>query len=132
MKIAATAFGLFVLAATPTLADPTGIYDVEGMNADGRSTYRGTVEVVRTGETYGVYWTIGDQTFIGTGIGARFLDGRIEMGPATRDDTGLSVGYVSDSNFGIAMYFEQPDGVWKGVWTYGGSESVAGEIWVRR
>jgi hypothetical protein len=131
MKLAA-AFGLTVLATTAALADPTGFYDVEGINAGGGSGYRGTVEVARTGETYSVQWTIGGQTFVGTGIGARFLDGRIEMGPATPDDEGLSVGYASDSNFGIAMYFEQPDGTWKGVWTFGGSDSVAGEIWTRR
>lgn len=29
------------------------------------------------------------------------------------------------------MYFEQPDGSWQGVWTYGGSEKVASEIWTR-
>ncbi|WP_261323201.1 hypothetical protein [Rhizobium leguminosarum] len=44
------------------------------------------------------------------------------MGPASDEHTAISVGYVSKENFGIAMYFEQPDGSWQGVWTYGGSE----------
>jgi hypothetical protein len=31
-------------------ADPVGTYDVEGSDPGGRATYRGTVEVARTGE----------------------------------------------------------------------------------
>ena len=121
------------LAAMPVaaLADPTGTYAVNGNNAAGNSEYSGTVEVVRTGQTYIVYWKIGGKEFIGTGIGAQLLESSILMGPATENDRGLSIGYVSEENFGIAMFFEQEDGSWQGVWTYGGGETVASETWTR-
>ncbi|WP_407767738.1 hypothetical protein [Rhizobium sp.] len=112
------------------LADPTGSYKVAGTSEDG-SEYRGTVKVLRNGETYIVDWMIGKNESIGTGLGAKFSGDRFEMGPASDEDTAISVGYVSKENFGIAMYFEQPDGSWQGVWTYGGSEKVSSEIWTR-
>lgn len=123
--------GLTLMPAA-ALADPTGTYTVEGNNAAGNGAYQGTVEVVRTGQTYAVYWKIAGQEFVGTGIGAQLLEDSIKMGPATDNDRGLSIGYVSEQNFGIAMFFEQEDGTWQGVWTYGGGEAVAGETWTRQ
>jgi|HubBroStandDraft_2_1064218.scaffolds.fasta_scaffold2415682_1 hypothetical protein len=43
-----------LVAPTLALADPTGTYNVVGHNADDGSTYKGTVEVSRTGATYKV------------------------------------------------------------------------------
>ncbi|MGO7863040.1 hypothetical protein ACC676_15735 [Rhizobium ruizarguesonis] len=120
----------FVLLPAIALADPTGSYKVAGTSEDG-SKYQGTVKVLLNGETYIVDWMIGKNESIGTGLGAKFSGDRFEMGPASDEDTAISVGYVSKENFGIAMYFEQPDGSWQGVWTYGGSEKVASEIWTR-
>lgn len=133
MKLFALAL-VAAIAVLPVaaLADPTGTYAVNGNNAAGDSQYSGTVEVVRTGETYVIYWNIGGKEFIGTGIGAQLLEDSIKMGPATENDRGLSIGYVSEENFGIAMFFEQADGTWQGVWTYGGGEKVAGETWTRQ
>jgi len=34
------------------MADPVGLYEVKGTNADTGSEYTGTVEVTRTGATY--------------------------------------------------------------------------------
>ncbi|MBO9097143.1 MULTISPECIES: hypothetical protein [Rhizobium] len=121
-----------ILLALPALAlaDPTGTFDVTG-SGDG-SAYSGTVKVSRTGGTYDVQWTIAGEKFVGTGIGAKFTGDRFEMGPASSDDTAISVGYASKNNFGIAMYFEQPDGTWQGVWTYGGAKKVNMETWTRR
>ncbi|MBY5445152.1 hypothetical protein HFO93_17030 [Rhizobium leguminosarum] len=120
----------FVLLPAIVLADPTGSYKVAGTSEDG-SEYQGTVKVLRNGETYIVDWMIGKNESIGTGLGAKFSGDRFEMGPASDEDTAISVGYVSKENFGIAMYFEQADGSWQGVWTYGGSEKVSSEIWTR-
>ncbi|MFW8645154.1 hypothetical protein ACOJBO_33815 [Rhizobium beringeri] len=86
------------------LADPTGSYKVAGTSEDG-SKYQGTVKVLRNGETYIVDWMIGKNESIGTGLGAKFSGDRFEMGPASDEDTAISVGYVSKENFGIAMYF---------------------------
>ncbi|NKN36477.1 hypothetical protein HFC70_08925 [Agrobacterium sp. a22-2] len=120
-----------ILAPAAALADPTGTFKVTGSNEDATEEYTGTVKVVRTGQTYAVYWEIAGDEFVGTGLGAKFIGDRFEMGPASDDDTAISVGYVSKENFGIAMYFEQPDGSWQGVWTYGGSEKVISENWTR-
>lgn len=118
--------GLFAL---PAAADPTGAFSVEGKNADG-SVYSGVAEVRRAGETYQVVWTIAGDRFDGTGLGAKVVDGTFLVGPADPGDTALAVGYISGpSAFGMAMYFQQPDGSWSGVWTYGGSDEVATEVW---
>lgn len=122
----------FIFAAATAFAAPTGTFDVVGTNPDGNGEYRGTVTVTRTGETYSVVWDVQGTRFVGTGLGAIIRDGQITVGPAQKADTGISVAYVSDSSFGIALYFEQDDGTWKGVWTYGGSERVASENWYRR
>ena len=54
----------------------------------------------------------------------------IESGRATADDTGISVGYVSKDSYGIAVYYEQSNGSWEGVWSYGGSKGVTNETWL--
>ena len=114
MRIRSLATALLLLA-TPALAwaDPTG-----------------TVKVIRKGETYSVAWDIGGQQFVGTGLGAKFIGNRFQMGPASPDDTAISVGYISGDTFGMAMYFQQPDGTWQGVWTYAGSDKASSENWL--
>lgn len=124
------AIWLFFASTALAFADPTGTYQVQGRNADG-SQYDGTVRVERTGETYAVNWNIGGTEFIGTGLGAKFVGDRFQMGPASPDDTALSVGYISGKVFGMAMYFQQPDGRWQGIWTYGGSDKASYEDWVK-
>jgi hypothetical protein len=120
-----------LLAAVPCLAmaDPTGSYEVRGINPDTNKEYVGTVDVDRKGETYVVSWTIGGTKFVGTGLGAKFVGDRFQMGPASPDDTAISVGYISGNTFGMAMYFQQPDGHWQGVWTYAGSDRASPENW---
>ena len=131
MKLKSIALSCLILAA-PALAwaDPTGSYAVKGLNPDNGKEYTGTVDVVRNGETYSVTWSIAGTTFVGTGLGAKFVGERFQMGPASPDDTAISVGYVSGKSFGMAMYFQQPDGTWQGVWTYGGSDKAAPENWI--
>ncbi|MBZ0164796.1 MAG: hypothetical protein K8H74_19040 [Notoacmeibacter sp.] len=133
MRIMASAFLAFsVLSGSAAYADPTGTFDVVGTNPDTGKQYRGTVSVARTGETYAVVWNIGGSEFIGTGLGAKFVGNRFVLGAASPDDTAISVGYVSETTFGMAMYFEQDDGHWEGAWTYGGSQTAAPEDWYPR
>jgi len=131
MHIRSIAAACLMLAA-PALAwaDPTGTYQVQGVNPDNNQQYTGTVKVVRNGETYNVAWNIGGQQYVGTGLGAKFIGNRFQMGPASADDTAISVGYVSGNTFGMAMYFQQPDGTWQGVWTYSGSNKASAENWL--
>jgi hypothetical protein len=124
------------LGLTPVAAcaDPSGSFNVVGDNPETGQQYSGTVTVTRTGETYSVVWSIAGVQSIGSGLGARFIaNNRFRVGPANRDDVALSVGYLSsDDSFGIAMYFEQPDRSWKGVWTYKGSQKAISETWTRQ
>ncbi|CAN7317962.1 hypothetical protein [Rhizobium sp. LjRoot254] len=112
------------------VADPTGTFQVLGKNPNGQE-YKGVVKVARTGETYSVAWNVGGTEFIGTDLGAKFVGDRFQMGPASPDDTAISVGYISGQSFGMAMYFQQPDGTWQGIWTYGGSDKASLENWVK-
>ncbi|KQS86655.1 MULTISPECIES: hypothetical protein [unclassified Rhizobium] len=128
-----TAAVLLALTPMAAMADPVGIYDVVGTNPDNGGEYKGTAEVKRTGDTYSVTWSIGGSDFVGTGLGAKFVsETRFETGLATPDDIAISVGYVANNTFGVAMYFEQPDGQWEGVWTYGGSTKATTEKWFRK
>ena len=121
-----------MLMASAAAADPTGNYNVVGVNPDSGREYRGQVSVTRTGETYRVVWNIGGTQYIGTGLGALVKDGRYTVGPAHPSDTSISIGYVSGRSFGQAFYFEQKDGSWQGVWTYGGSNKISSENWFPR
>lgn len=132
MRLSAIISAFLLLAAPPlALADPSGTYSVVGRNADDGSTYKGTVEVSRVGATYKVVWVIDGEKSIGTGIGSHFEDGgdTYATGPASDKDSGLAVGYVNKDSYGIAIYYRQADGSWKGVWTYGGSQHITSEVW---
>lgn len=128
-----SSFAIVTLAcALPAtaLADPAGKYEVRGINPDTSEEYRGTVSVVRTDETYKVEWKIAGQDLTGTGVGIRIIDGRPVLGPASADDTGMSVAYGSDGSYGTVVYFEQTDGTWHGIWAYGGWTRISTEEWI--
>jgi hypothetical protein len=133
MRAFALVISACALIAAPTLAfaDPTGTYNVVGRNADNGSTYKGTVEVSRTGATYKVVWVIAGKQSVGTGIGTHLEnDGKtIVSGPATDRDVGVSVGYINKDIYGVGTYYHQADGTWSGVWTYGGARNVTVETW---
>ncbi len=132
---ASVAISACALIAAPSiaLADLSGTYNVVGRNADNGSSYKGTVEVSRTGATYKVVWVIGGKQSIGTGLGSHFENAdTIVTGPASDEDAALSVGYLNKDSFGIATYYLQPDGSWSGVWTYGGSQHITSETWTRQ
>ena len=131
MRVSAMIAACALIAAPSlALADLSGTYNVVGRNADNGSTYKGTVEVSRTGATYKVVWVIGGKQSVGTGLGSHFENGNtIVTGPASDEDAALSVGYLNKNSFGIATYYLQPDGSWSGVWTYGGSQHITSETW---
>jgi hypothetical protein len=97
-------------------ADPVGTYRVEGSNPGGGSSYSGTVTVERTGDTYRVIWVIGNDRFVGTGIGNR---------------ENLSVSYRSSNLNGLAVYTED-GGNWTGVWAITDGRQIGREVWKRR
>jgi hypothetical protein len=113
---------LFVVAAllwsvaTAFAADPVGSYRVEGTNPGGGSSYSGTVNVEKTGQTYRVIWVVGGIRYVGTGIG---------------DKDFLAVSYKSGSDSGLALYGSD-DGNWTGVWAFSGARTMGTEIWKRR
>jgi hypothetical protein len=113
----ATAVAAVTLSAAVALADPVGSYRVNGNNPGGGGGYSGSVNVQRTGQTYRVTWDIGNQTFVGTGIGSRDF---------------LAVSYRSGSQTGLALYAQQSDGTWEGVWTYAEGRQIGAEKWTPR
>jgi len=125
--------GLFLFGASVAHAGPVGTFDVSGSNPGGNSGgYSGSVKITRTGNTYKVVWQVGNSQFIGTGIGASNVKGMVTFGQAAENDTAITVSYVSDNSFGLALFVEQPNGQWQGIWTYGGSETIGTENWTRR
>src|SRR4051812_49504818 len=107
-KLAALVAALVLGSTLAFAGDPAGRYSVEGSNPGSKDRYAGTVTVERTGATFRVTWDIGNQTFVGTGIGS---------------DTGLAVAYRSGGQTGIAMYGANGDN-WEGVWTYTGGQDI--------
>lgn len=103
-------------AALAFAADPVGRYLVSGTNPGDGSPYSGTVQVARTGDTYQVVWAIGNERYVGTGIG---------------NHEGLAVSYRSGNATGLALYGAE-DGNWQGVWAYAGSRQLGTEVWKRR
>jgi hypothetical protein len=91
------------------LADPVGIYTLEGTNPGGQGKYTGDVAVVKTGETYKVVWHVGGATYVGTGIG---------------DKDFIAVSYKSGDDSGVALYGREADGSWSGVWAYAGAKQI--------
>jgi hypothetical protein len=106
----------FVADSSAWAGDPAGSYNVTGSNPGGRGGYSGTVTVERTGDTFRVTWDIGNQTYVGTGIGS---------------EKGIAVTYRSGNQTGLAIYGANGEN-WEGVWTYTGGREVGGEAWTRR
>lgn len=119
----------FITTISNAFADPTGIYNVEGVNPGNGPAYEGSVAVEKNGATYVVVWNVGGEEYIGTAIGAANVNGTITFGDASQNDTALTVSYVSGDSFGLALFAEQENGQWKGIWTYGGSDSIGSETW---
>ncbi|EAU42658.1 hypothetical protein FP2506_07451 [Fulvimarina pelagi HTCC2506] len=103
-----------VFATSSAFADPSGSYTISGTNPDG-SAYNGSVLVAKVGETFTVNYTVGAQTFTGTGLG---------------DDDVISIGYTAGGqDVGVALMVADGNGGFEGVWAYLGSKSMGQESW---
>lgn len=105
----------FLLTTSTAFADPSGSYAVDGKSPDG-STYKGSLVITKTGETYKVAWTVGGDRYVGTGVG---------------DDNFLAVTYKAGTDAGLAVYGREADG-WKGVWTMIGGTKLGAERLTRK
>jgi hypothetical protein len=118
MKLTAIALALALVlpfGLPAAAADLTGKYAVEGRDPNGQS-YRGEAAVMKKGDTYQVFWLLGDSRAIGTGI----LSG--EVFAVTYVIAGVPVP-------GIAIYDVADDGQLSGRFTMLGAESVGDETW---
>jgi len=103
----------FLASATLAFADPTGHYQVDGVNPDG-TTYKAMVLVAKIGDTFSITYTMPNDAVVkGTAIG---------------DDTVLSLGYSSAGDTGVALMYRDGDR-WQGVWTYLGAKKLGTETW---
>ena len=123
---------LLFIGVQAAVAQPIGVYDVVGVNPGDSTPYDGTVAVEINGATYTVIWQVEGEEYIGTAIGASNLKGSIIFGEAVENDTALAVSYGSGDNFGLALFVEQENGQWSGIWTYGGSNAIGSETWKRQ
>jgi hypothetical protein len=118
MMIALVVAALVVPFGLPAAAaDLSGKYAVEGKDPNGRA-YTGEAAVMRKGDTYQVFWLLGDTRAVGTGI----LTGDIFA--VTYIIAGIPVP-------GLAIYGVGADGALSGQFTMLGSEIVGGETWRR-
>ena len=119
-----------LLLPASVLAGPEGTFHVKGVDPEDGNDYTGTVNVVRKGETYSVVWKIDGEETNGVGLGLRLVDGRMVAGPASDQDTGIAISYLSDDAPGNATYTEFSDGTWHGIWAYEGHKKVSIEEWI--
>jgi hypothetical protein len=118
MRVKALLAAALVVAGAPLAmaADPAGHYAVEGKNPGDGSSYSGTVDVTRTGDTFKVVWSVAGDTYVGTAIG---------------NEDFLAVSYKSGKDTGLALYGAQA-GNWIGPWAYAGGTELGAERWTRR
>jgi hypothetical protein len=128
------AVSIAVLVATMlpavALAGPDGAFTVKGVNPDGTTEYTGKVKVERQNQVYRVTWTIAGEETIGIGLGVQMIGGRMVAGAASDQDTGIAISYISNETAGNATYTEFPDGAWRGVWAFDGTDTVSIEEWI--
>ncbi len=116
MRVIAAVCGLLISIGV-AFADAVGRYDVDGTNPGSGSSYRGTVTVEKTGETFRVIWDVAGTRYVGTGIG---------------DDKFIAVSYRTGDSIGLALYGSEGNGVWKGVWAYANGRQIGTERWLPR
>ncbi|MDK9695023.1 MAG: hypothetical protein OEL76_01370 [Siculibacillus sp.] len=114
IRIAGAFLGLALLGSA-ALADPVGLYSVEGRGPEGNA-YRGTATIEATGETYRVVWYVGSSKYVGTAVG----NGEF-----------FAVAYRSGNATGVAVYGKDGND-WLGAWTYSGGTAVGAEKLIRR
>lgn len=104
--------------AAPALAEaPLGDWICSGSNPGDSRSYRGYVNVLRSGDTFTVLWRFGTNTYLGTGL---------DLGDA------FAVSFIQPQNdsqvVGLALFRKQGQN-WVGRWTQIGSKSLGQETW---
>ncbi|MBP0493307.1 hypothetical protein [Roseomonas indoligenes] len=116
MMAALAAAGLF-LAAAPAQAQRNGLYEVNGVSADG-ITYGGTMMMQQVGlASWRVIWQVGEARFEGYGMSA---------GPS------FAIGFTVGERPGMAIFQRADDGSLTGQWTIVGSAGIGTETLIPR
>jgi hypothetical protein len=94
-----------------------GLYDVRGTN-EGGGQYKGVAEIVANGDTYEIYWKIGNGAYGGRGV-------------ATKN--GLAFAFIGGGFKGanVVLYERVAPGVWCGIWTTNRPGVVGQEALIR-
>ncbi|MFV0332760.1 MAG: hypothetical protein ACK5JR_01610 [Tropicimonas sp.] len=116
MKRAFITLIALVFSTLLALADPSGLYSVEGVSLDGEA-YKAELQVVKSGDVYELTYT--------------FEDGTEQHGSAVGDDNFLAYGYSDDENTGVGLMTAK-DGKWEGVWTQVGASKMSTEMWTKK
>ncbi|MEM7210414.1 MAG: hypothetical protein AAF479_00760 [Pseudomonadota bacterium] len=129
LKQLAVAVFLLLLPSGWVWADPVGRYQVDGIAAGTGERYRGTVEVTKSGDRYGVAWDLDGIARRGVALGGAFSGGSFVIGPAHEDDLMLAIGFQDDNGFGTLTMFLQPDGHYEGFLLHSTGVVAGQEIW---
>lgn len=113
-----SAAALLLSLTLPAQAEaPLGDWLCSGSNPGESRSYKGYVNVLRSGETYTVLWRFGTTTYLGTGL---------DLGDA------FAVSFIQPSNdsqiVGVALFRKQGAN-WVGRWTQIGGKSLGRETW---
>jgi hypothetical protein len=108
----------FLLAAgSAARAEGPGRYKVEGNNGKPGTDYTGTATITRTGETWRISWTVGDDKYDGFAVG----DGRV-----------LSATFASSGSTGAALLVSDDKGGYISVWAFKGDTTTGVEKFTPR
>jgi hypothetical protein len=117
MKQIFVAFSAFLFATFVAWADPSGSYDIQGVELDG-TEYSGTLEIAKVGDVYELTYSL--------------EDGTRQKGSAVGDDTFLAYGYADDEELGVGLMNAKGDGRWEGIWTRVGADKMSIENWTKK
>jgi hypothetical protein len=106
----------FLFATFAAWADPSGTYDVKGVDLDGKQ-YHGELQVAKVGDVYSLTYTFDDST--------------VQEGSAIGDDEFLAYGYGDNEELGVGLMTGK-DGNWEGVWTNLGASKMSTETWTKK
>jgi hypothetical protein len=88
----------------PALAKGPGTYTVHGTNSLDGSKYEGTTTITKTGEdTWKIKQDVDGNKYEGYGVG---------------NEDSIAMTFTSGTYTGVALYVAQPDGSYKGIWSF--------------
>ena len=116
MRTFAFTVAAFLFATFAAWADPSGNYQVQGVDLEGK-TYKAELQIAKVGEVYSLTYT--------------FDDGSVQEGSAVGDDEFLAYGYGDSEELGVGLMTGK-DGSWEGIWTNVGASKMSTETWQRK